>query len=189
MVIKMDSFIDNNGIMNENFIGKLVLCSSRCSIIKMKLLAYIVFALQYPMQSISLKTNIPFVKDYLMFNNIRICSFLSCDITANRMKNQFDFRHDNVWINWWSITNESQLSHLNYTNTLGRFSSPISVVIDLECNESVEVLKEISSRKMFHHERSWVVFGKNLEQSYDILKTQFINMDAEIYLLLRDNAT
>lgn len=153
----------------------------------MKLLRCIAFALLYPIQSISSKDNMPFVKDYLKFSNIQICAFLSCDNTSDRLKNQVDFEQENLWTIWWSISGDNNLHSLNYTNTLKRLSSPLSVVIDLECRKSMDVLKEVSGRKMFHYERSWVVFGKNRDQAHSILKNQFINMDAEIYLVLPDN--
>lgn len=136
-----------------------------------------------PMQSI----NMLFVKDYLKFNNIPICVFLCCDNITDRMKNRIDFQHEGVWINWWGVSKESELRSLNYTNILVRLTSPMSVVINLECNNVLEVMKEISSRKMFHYERFWLIFGRNLYQAYDMLEHQFVNMDAEIYLALPAN--
>ncbi len=168
----------------ENFIENFT--CSRYLIIEMQLLACIIFALQYQLQqSIAIKSNMLLVQDYLKFNNIQICVFLSCDDSiTDRMKNMIHFQHDDVWINWSVVSKENELLLLNYTNILVRLAAPISVVVNLECDKSMEVLEEISKRKMFHFERSWLVFGKNMEQANTILRNQFINMDAEIYLAL-----
>lgn len=156
----------------------------------MKLLTFVVCALQSSLQSISTKAipmNMLFVKDYLKFNNIPICVFLCCDSIADRMKNRIDFQHDDIWTNWRGVSKESELRSLNYKNILVRLSSPLSVVIDLECYNSIAVMEEISSRKMFHYERFWLIFGKNRDQAYAMLTNQFINMDAEILLALPAN--
>lgn len=159
----------------------------------MKLVAFIVFALHSSLKSIFMNAmpmqsiNMLFVKDYLKFNNIPICVFLGCDNITERLKTRIDFQHDDVWINWWGVSKASELRSLNYTNILVRLTSPMSVVINLECNNADEVLEEISSRKMFHYERFWLIFGKDLDQAYARLTHQFVNMDAEILLALPDN--
>lgn len=128
-----------------------------------------------------------FVKDYLKYNNIPICVFLSCDSITDRTRNQIDFQYEDVWTNWWGVSKGSELRHLSYRNFLARLASPISVIFNLDCNKSMNVMEEISSRKMFHFERFWLIFGRNLDQAYAMLKEQNINMDAEIYLALPAN--
>lgn len=168
-----------------NFIKTLVI---RYLIIEMKL-SFIVCALQViSMEAFpAIAMNMLFVKDYLKFNNIRICVFLSCDNVTDRMKNRIEFEHNNVWINWWSVSEEGDLRRLNYTNILVRLTSPIAVIFNLECQHSNELLEEISKRKMFHYERYWLMFGHNQHEAYTILERQFINMDAEILLALPTN--
>lgn len=159
----------------------------------MKLLTVFVFAVQSSsLQFISTKAipmNMLFVKDYLKFNNIPICVFLSCGSIADRIKNGIDFRYDDIRINWWGVSKESELRSLNYENMLVRLASPLSVVIDLQCEKSIKVMEEISSRKMWHYERFWLIFGNSWDHAYAVLRNQFINMDAEIHLALPANGT
>lgn len=124
------------------------------------------------------------VKDYLKLNNISIGIFLSCDNTTEKVKNLIAFQNDDIWINLLGVSSGSELRRLNYQTMLGRLSSPLSVIINLKCNESITILEEISSQKMFHHERSWLIFAAGMDQAYHTLSHQFINMDAEIFLAL-----
>lgn len=120
----------------------------------------------------------------MKFNNIPICVFLSCDNVVDRMKNGIGFQRDGIWVNWWSVSAKSNVRILNYTNILARLTLPVSVVINLECDQATEVMNEISSRRMFHYERFWLMFGRNRDEAFAILQNQFINVDAEIYLAL-----
>lgn len=130
----------------------------------MKLLTYIVLAVQHSTQSLSMKTNMAFVGDYLKFNNIQICVFLGCDNITDIMKNRINLQHNDVWINWWGITQQNEHRLLNYTNNLVRLGSPISVVIDLECDKSLDLLKAASNQKLFHYERFWLIFGYSMSK-------------------------
>lgn len=126
------------------------------------------------------------VKDYLKLNNISISIFLSCDNTTEKVKNLIALQ-DDIWISISDLSSKSEVRSLNYENILERFSSPLSVIINLKCNESISVLEQMSSRKMFHRERFWLIFGESMDQAYEMLRHQFINMDAEIYLALSTN--
>lgn len=139
------------------------------------------------MQSIAIKAipmNMLLVKDYLKFNNISICLFLTCDKITERVKDTIALQNEDIWLNFWSVSSESELTDLNFKNILVRLASPLSVIINLECDMSIRLMEEISIRKMFHYERFWLVFGKTWNESYAVMKHQFINMDAEIYLAL-----
>lgn len=154
----------------------------------MKLFAIILFGIQ----SITIKAipmNMLLVKDYLKFTNISICVFHTCENITERVKNLMDFQNDDIWMNFLSVTDESEIHSLNYTNILVRLASPLCVVINLECDKSVRFMEEISSRKMFHYERFWLIFGTSFNEAYAQLRHQFINMDAEIYLALPNNKT
>lgn len=133
--------------------------------------------------------NLLLVKDYLKFNNIQTSLFLSCNNATEKIKENYEFQSDDIWMNFWDISNESNVVGLNYKKILMRLGSPLSVVINLECDESMAVMKEISDRKMFHYERYWLMFCNDWDQAYELLHSQYINMDAEIYLALPFNET
>lgn len=154
----------------------------------MKALPFIVFLIKsIPITTIPLNVNL--VKDYLKFTSIRIGLFLNCNNASEAAENMMQLQNDDIWMNFRDISNEDEIHTLNYKHIFERLSSPLSFVISLECDKSITVLEEISSRKMFHYERFWLIFSKNLNQAYQILSHQFINMDAEIYLALPINET
>lgn len=146
----------------------------------------------FVIQSIAIKTihsNMDLMKDYLKFNDISIALFLTCDNTTEKIKRMIEMKNDDIWLSFFDISSENEIRSLNYKNLFVRLSSPLSMVIDLDCKKSIKVLEEISIRKMFHYERSYLIFCKSWNQSYEILRHQFINMDAEIYLALPTSET
>lgn len=74
--------------------------------------------------------NVLLVKDYLKFNNI------SHLIITERVINVID-------------TSESELHSLNYQNILVRLASPLSVVMNLECEIPADSWKNFRTEKSF----------------------------------------
>lgn len=144
----------------------------------MKRFVFMIFV----MNSLSVSAiNKNLVKEFMKFHNIRICLLLTCDHSTKIVDKVIT--HES-WMNVWDLSNESKLDESNFHIFFRRLASPLTVVIDLACNQSLSVLTEISLKKMFHYERYWLMFYDNYEQAYQILQHQFINMDAEIYLAL-----
>lgn len=156
----------------------------------MKLLSFVVFFLQ----SISIETiymNMNLVRDYLKFNKISISLFMTCDdgVATEKVQNMIEMQNIDVWSHFLDISNETEVHNFNYKDVLVRKSTPICIAVDLDCDNAIDVMEEISRRKMFHFERFWLMFGNDWNQSYQMLQHQFINMDAEIYLALTTNKT
>lgn len=61
-----------------------------------------------------------------------------------------------------------------------RSSHQICVVIKLGSKQTLNVLREISDRKMFHFERNWLMFGASSERTFAALSDENINVDANI---------
>lgn len=115
----------------------------------------------------------------MKFNNIRISIFLTC---INSTQGVIGLQNSDTWFNIWDISSGSKLQSLNYKNFFQRLSSPLTIVFNLECNTSEAILKKISSEKIFHYERYWLLFINNL----DLLLYQSINTDTEIYLAMNE---
>lgn len=155
----------------------------------MKTLLLLLFVLQSFSMILNARMNVDFVKDYLKLNKISISSILTCDNVTETVTDVMVLQNDDIWVNVWDISSKHQLGKLDYKHALVRQSATPSVVLNLECNNSIAFMEEISKRKMFHFERFWLVFGDRFDQAFEILRHQFINMDAEIFLVLPANET
>lgn len=121
------------------------------------------------------------VNDYLIANNLKVCVLLSCNRDDDNLKlfNNIHRKSD-IWYSFYDISNEP----IEYESLLMRLSHHIGVVIDLNCSEIVEFLREISKRIFFHHERYWLMFSSDLNQTFDVLQKQNINVDAEVSIAI-----
>lgn len=117
------------------------------------------------------------IKDYQKFKNLRTTLILTCetapDIVALVKDLQYD--GDGTWINLLDISNETDISQVDYNKFFVRLSYAHNVVCSLKCS-----LNQISKWKMFHYERSWLIFSESVEQTFNVLEKQNINSDAEI---------
>lgn len=131
--------------------------------------------------------NYRFVKDYLLWKNIKVILFVTCsrsNCTENNKNPMVNFKSNNIWINLWDMTRESNLSNFDYNHFLLRSGYPFCVIVDWTCSETPIILGEISKRKMFHYERHWLVFGGNAEEMLDVLSQELINIDAEVAVVV-----
>lgn len=133
--------------------------------------------------TLSFSFNYALIKDFLNWKNLRMILLMSCDL-----EHQITIRHtidyllgNNIWFNHYDMSNsEKDLSDLDYANFFVRLSGRYVVAIDLECNCTRKLLEEISKRKMFHFERSWLLFGRTTEQLFSVLRKENINVDADV---------
>lgn len=117
------------------------------------------------------------INDYVKANNLKICVVLSCNKVQDRSK-LLKILHgrSDFWYSFYDLS--SGLIELE--TLLMRLSHHIGVVLDLNCKEIVEFLREISKRTFFHHERYWLMFSRSMNYTFNVLQTQNINADAEI---------
>lgn len=120
--------------------------------------------------------NYQLVKDYLLYSNVRIVLFATgerqtlVDVEKSRL-----FQNDGIWISQWNTLNE-----IDYERFFVRSSHQICIVINLTNNRTQNILHEVSQRKMFHFERSWIMFGTSQKQTFDLLSNENVNVDAQI---------
>lgn len=126
--------------------------------------------------------NYPLLSDYLQWKNLRVILFVDCDRTYrpdfNRNINYF--KSSNIWINYYDISSETDLSGLKFEQFFVRTDYQYVVVVNSECNYTENIFEEISSRKMFHFDRSWLIFGGTTEKILQVIIKQNINVDADI---------
>lgn len=61
-------------------------------------------------------------------------------------------------------------------------NNPVAVIIDLNCNGTAEILREVSRRIYFHQRYHWLMFSVNETVARNQLANENINFDAEITL-------
>ncbi|KAJ6647072.1 Ionotropic receptor 75a [Pseudolycoriella hygida] len=124
------------------------------------------------------------VKDYLTYNNLNTVLLIPCrnEPTVDSIRNLRTLQEYGGWTNVRDIADESLTTDSD--KFFVRLSNAHCVVVSLDCNETIEFLSKASDRKLFHYERNWLIFGSNLSRSYDILREQNINVDAEVTLAI-----
>lgn len=138
------------------------------------LLLYFVIEVNCSKDSFALQSmDFTLINDYLQANNLKTCVVLSCN--KNHASSQL-LNTDTTWYNFYDITNES----IEFEMLLRRLSHQIAVVIDLDCSDIEQFLREISKRMYFHHERYWFMFSPDVNRTFDSLDKQNINVDAEV---------
>lgn len=121
------------------------------------------------------------IEDYLKVNNLKTCVLLSCNKTQDYLNLIKTFRSkSDIWYRLWDVSNDVN----EFETLLIRLSHQVGVVIDLNCSEIVEFFREISKRIYFHHERYWLLFSMDLNQTFNVLQKQNINVDAEISIAI-----
>lgn len=128
--------------------------------------------------------NIHLIQDYLNYSQIKTALFVTCESTNELMKIVAELHNSDTYAIVWSIKNESVAGTLNYTQFFVRLGAPHMVVVDLNCGHVNSFLEQSSQRKLFHLERSWLMFSKSLKRSRDILGQQNINLDADVCLVV-----
>lgn len=151
----------------------------RCTII-------LVFVILLSKLNRSTTFNYPLIKEYLLWNNINAALFITCE-RVNRTNDpnvMVNLEDDDVWTNVWRMSSEKNLSHFDYERFLRRSGYTVCVIVDWNCSETLNVLKEISARKMFHYERYWLMVGTNSERMFNVLSRELINIDAEVAVVV-----
>lgn len=124
--------------------------------------------------------NYALIKDYLQANNIKVCALLSCNSQDYfKLLNIFNGKSEK-WCSFHDISND----YIEVEKRLIRLSHQVGVVIDLECSEIVEFLREMSKGTFFHRERYWLMFSSDMNRTFDVLQKQNINLDAEISIAI-----
>lgn len=140
--------------------------------------------------SISIKVttqNVTLIEDYLNYSHIQTALFVTCENINDISRIVTQLHNINSYVNVWSIKEESDVSRLNYTQFFVRLESQQTIVINLNCEFINNFLNQSSQRRLFHLERTWLIFSSNTSQSYEILERENINMDADITLLIPQN--
>lgn len=128
--------------------------------------------------------NYPLIKDYLRWKNLKVVLLVTCEsemafsFHVNETINYF--QSNDIWINYYDISYEKDPFDFNYDHFFLRWSYQYLVVVNLECNYTTNILNKISKRKMFHFERSWLIFARNTKQIFNVLNKENINVDADI---------
>lgn len=121
------------------------------------------------------------IEDYLKKNQLKISVLVSCNVRQDYLQ-LFDtvLGKSDIWYRFWDISNNA----IDFEALLIRLSHQVGVVIDLNCSKIVEFLSDISKRIFFHHERHWLMFATDLNQTYNMLQKENINVDAEISIAI-----
>lgn len=130
--------------------------------------------------------NYPLIKDYLLWNHIKVALFLICGRSNGTKENNIllNFKDSDLWTNYWVVSSKSDLSNFDYEHFLLRSGYQLCVIVDWDCSERQSILREISERKMFHYERHWLMFGTDAEEMFNVLSREFINVDAEVAVVI-----
>lgn len=124
--------------------------------------------------------NYPFIIDYLQWKNLDVILFVTCERKGWINKTVGYIQNNSIWINHYDISNDKDVSKIDYERYFVRLGYPLLVVVNFECNYTENFLTEISKRKMFHFERNWLIIGKSAERMFNVLSKENINVDAEI---------
>lgn len=137
--------------------------------------------------------NYSLIKDYLLWNNINVTLFITCErlhwSDDDDEKMMMDLKNDDIWISVWDMSRERNLSNFNYDHFLLRSGYQFSVIVDWYCSGTSSMLKELSKRKMFHYERHWLMFGTDADEMFNVLSRESINIDAEVAIVVPINRT
>lgn len=125
------------------------------------------------------------IKDYLRVNNLKTVLFVSCVDQTNfdLIETISTLQHQEIWTNVWDFS-KSSLLEADYERFFIRLSNTDCVVVDLDYNETIPLMKEFSNRILFHYERNWLIFSSHFNKSFDILSQQNINVDADVSLAI-----
>lgn len=130
------------------------------------------------------KSNYCLIKDYLQWNNMKTALFLSCGSLYWRELNPITENSD-IRLNFWDITETKNVSNFNYQHFFARTTYPFCVIVsNWDCNQTQSILNEISNRALFHYERYWLIIGGSVEEMYNSLKEENINIDAEVAIVV-----
>lgn len=126
------------------------------------------------------------LKNYLSLKNLKTVLLVSCDNkpNINPIELEVSLKHEEIWLNVWDITNKDFIPHFDYDHFFIRLSNTPCVIMDVDCNATDAFMEEISKRRLFHYERSWLIFGSDYNRSIAVLRHQSINVDAEISLVI-----
>lgn len=118
----------------------------------------------------------------MQWKNLNTILFATCDLQSRFNINTgiAYLQSNDIWVNHYDISSEKDVFDLNYQHFFVRLSGIYLVAIDLECNCTENLLSELSKRKLFHFERSWLVFGSTTEQILNVLGKENINVDADV---------
>lgn len=83
------------------------------------------------------------------------------------------------------LSNEENLKELRFKSLFRNENRVKAFFVDMDCNETVEFLEEVSKHNFFNRSYNWLMFGCNYSNAVDLLHYQNINIDAEITLAVK----
>ncbi len=133
----------------------------------------------------ALSNNIQLLKKYVESNHISFVLLISCgrDNELIKIESIEHLQRHGLWTNVWDISTATiSWTNFNYDRFFSRYSNTLGVVMNLQCNHTNAFMEEMSKRGLFHNERKWFMISESLDETYNILRQQNINFDAEITL-------
>lgn len=110
--------------------------------------------------------NINLIKNIQKFKNIQTLLIVTCENTPKSITFiTKDLQNDGSWINILDISNNTDISQVDFEKFFIRLSSTHIVVCSLKCNQSIRLLNKISKLKMFHYERNWLIFSESIDRA------------------------
>lgn len=126
------------------------------------------------------------VLDFLKFNNLNsgIC-FYCGQLSRDWFKT---IENDFVYLSYQKLKPEKLRKFEEYKIFV--FNQPkVGVIFDTTCNKTGDLFEKFSALKFFNASYSWLMFADNFEISTKMLRSQNINLDAEITLAVNKNET
>lgn len=113
--------------------------------------------------------------------------------------NHFNLNYGNIFfcgelpdINEWKIIMSDGGKYLSFIDLSSSKSDswpvmrfeyqPIGIIFDVDCNKTENIFDEFSTQSYFNASYMWLMLSDDYDQSFELLSSQNINLDAEITL-------
>lgn len=120
------------------------------------------------------------ITDFLREQHLKIGILFTCEpdrTTINLMKAT---HKQSVYLGSANIRNG--VDDISFDRLFRFVNNPVAVIIDLNCNGTADILREVSRRIYFHQRYHWLMFSMNENLARHQLSSENINFDAEITL-------
>lgn len=138
-------------------------------------------------QSLGKAMNQELLKDFLWQNHLQVCALLPCDRNLEQINPRFviSLQRDGFSVAMHKV---SEKTASNIGDILAFRNAHVGVVTDLECPMQLHILSAASNLTLFHQNWSWLMFSSSVDEAYNILKGQNINVDAEVTVAVLDSS-
>lgn len=120
------------------------------------------------------------ITDFLREQHLKICILFTCESEGTTIDLMKTAHQQSVYLGAANI--RKGVNDINFDRLFRFVNNPVAVLIDLNCNGTADILREVSRRTYFHQRYHWLMFSMNESVAREQLSSENINFDAEITL-------